>query len=94
MRSKCQGGDANLGSCHTINSSSDDTTVTGDADSDFTTVRNYKFSRRVKNDLKVIDTYNMFEEFNKPEFQVAEPNDQDVLVEEEISEMYAIQSQN
>ena len=65
-----------MASCHTINSPSDDRTVTGSAASDYTTVKNSKFSRRVKNKWTMIDTYNIFDEFNKAEFQVQETTDQ------------------
>ena len=59
-----------------MNSPSDETTVTGNEDSDFTAVKNNNFPRQVKNEWTTIDTYNIFEVFNNPEFQDPVTNDQ------------------
>jgi hypothetical protein len=77
LRSKCQGVAENLASICTTKSPSDVTSGTGNADSDFTTVRNTKFSSKMRSDQPVINTYNRFEEFNNPE-----------LFDEEIHEMH------
>ena len=57
--------------------SSDGTIVTRHEDSEFTTVKKKKFSRKLKSDLKMIETYNLFDEFNNPEFQVQVTKDED-----------------
>jgi hypothetical protein len=59
----------------------------GGNENDFTTVKTNKFSRRLKHKWTMIDTHNIFEEFNKPEFQVPETTDQDSLFEEQVPEM-------
>ena len=59
----------------------------GGNENDFTTVKTNKFSRRLKNEWTMIDTHNLFEEFNKPEFQVPETIDQDGLFNEKVPEM-------
>ena len=77
LRSKGQGVAKNLTSSCTTKSPSDVTPGTGNADNNFTTVKNNKFSSKMRSDQPVIDTYNRFEEFNNPE-----------LFEEEIHEMH------
>ena len=64
-----------------MKSPSDETTVTGNEDSDFTAAKNNNFPRRVKSEWTVIDTYNIFEVFNNPEFQDPVTNDQGILFE-------------
>ena len=41
-----------------------------DAENDFTNVKPSKFQGKVKGDQTVIDTFNRFQEFNSPRFQV------------------------
>ena len=59
MRSKCKGDTEVLASIYNTNS--------GQADSDFKTVKKTKVSRKVKNDLEMVYSYNMFEVFNNPD---------------------------
>ena len=87
--SKCQEDAENLDMSYTMNSPSDEITVTGDEDSDFTVVKNNNFPKRVKNEWTIIDTFNIFELFDNPEFQDPVTNDQDSLFETKVPEMQA-----